>query len=933
MPEIKNFEKLEQKVKIDPEILDEAEILAQIVGGDFGMKVKIGKPGHGSFHNPETATITLDPVQFIKEDNPKLKEMIRESTEKKIPIAEIFPKYFPEIKKEDLDMDELIFLLGHEGGHRAITRGPNEIGLKKEKIDELARKIGFFYGNNAVEDPADNNWVRNKFPKIGESMKKIYDEQTKHENVPAGIEHPDIQRAIALLGYIPRFAWFGAEVIRYWWKKQFSRGLRPEIKKALENVKNYLPKIFNSIPPERKTERETIEKARERFLQYYEKVWPELEKLVKMDIDDEKINQMIEKMEDEIAQQLEEELKRELEEHRKRKEQRQKSQKLEQQKQELEKQNQEIDKQIKDLKKKMESASSQQKRELEKQIQEKQEQKEKNQQKQKDIEKQQKEIQEQEQRQKENQMQSQCDKCQAKGQNLQKQIEDLKKKAQNASGQEKQDLEKQIQQKQAEKQANDQELKDLQQKLEQQKEQRQKSQKLEQQKQELNKQNQELDKQIEDLKKKAQNASGQEKKDLEKQIQEKQEQKTRNQQKQKEIEKQQKEMREEKQKYPSSPLEDLSPRLKKKLEEIYNNLSEEEKKELEEMAKEKLEDLEDKLNDKLEGKLNKDNPKSHKEIREEERKKRERKKEIEKAEREKEKLEEAYKKAKKEFEKKLEEEMTEYEKAYSEVKPIIEKLYQKLKKIFEPLEGEWEEGYAAGQRISLRKAMQAKARPELKTKIWEKRRKPEELKYRFILLIDTSGSMKGEEMEETFKGLVVLIEVLNKLDIPVEVIAFSTHIKKFKDFKKKLNKDLRNKLSQIKSYEGGWTHTDEATIYAWEEIKKQMKENENVFLITLTDGVPEPDTSNRLQRLKKTIKDLEIKGIKQIGIGLGPDTEFVKEIYSANLYLPKIKPTESERKKGVKGFDEEMAKLLEQIICHPEKFTSKKTDNAEHLIK
>jgi len=886
MPEIKNFEKLEQKVKIDPEILDEAEILAQIVGGDFGMKVKIGKPGHGSFHNPETATITLDPVQFIKENDPRLKKVRREFNEyfknlpevkdlisqaKKAPnkkiqeeiikkletlkqekrlekLPEIFPKYFPEIKKEDLDMDELIFLLGHEGGHRAITRGPNEIGLKKEKIDELARKIGFFYGNNAVEDPADNNWVRNKFPKIGESMKKIYDEQTKHENVPAGIEHPDIQRAIALLGYIPRFAWFGAEVIRYWWKKQFSRGLRPEIKKALENVKNYLPKIFNSIPPERKTERETIEKARERFLQYYEKVWPELEKLVKMDIDDEKINQMIEKMEDEIAQQLEEGLKKELEEYKKRKERRKKTQQLEQQKQELERQNQELDKQIKDL----------------------------------------------------------------------------KKKAQNASGQEKQDLKKQIQQKQAEKQANDQELKDLQQKLEQQKEQRQKSRKLEQQKQELNKQNQELDKQIEDLKKKAQNASGQEKKDLEKQIQEKQEQKTRNQQKQKEIEKQQKEMQEEKQKYPSSPLEDLSPRLKKKLEEIYNNLSEEEKKELEEMAKEKLEDLEDKLNDKLKGRLNKDNPKSHKEIREEERKKRERKKEIEKAEREKEKLEEAYKKAKKEFEKKLEEEMTEYEKAYSEVKPIIEKLYQKLKKIFEPLEGEWEEGYAAGQRISLRKAMQAKARPELKTKIWEKRRKPEELKYRFILLIDTSGSMRGEEMEETFKGLVVLIEVLNKLDIPVEVIAFSTHIKKFKDFKKKLNKDLRNKLSQIKSYERGWTHTDEATIYAWEEIKKQMKENENVFLITLTDGVPEPDTSNRLQRLKKTIKDLEIKGIKQIGIGLGPDTEFVKEIYSASLYLPKIKPTESERKKGVKGFDEEMAKLLEQIICHPEKFTSKK---------
>lgn len=291
------------KIEIDPEVLAEARIVTQVVGEDFGMKVKGGIAGHGSFYNPETVSITLDPSHFIRKDDQRLEAFSKELKEqlKNIPpqermreqfkiFPEIFAKYFPKIEKKDLDMDDLTFLLGHEGGHRAISRGPNEIGLKKEKVEEFYGKIGFAYGANCVEDPADNNWVRNKFPKIGEAVKKNYDEQTRQENIPAGLEHPDMQRAISSLGYIPRFAWFGAEVIRYWHTGEFSAGLDEKTKEAVEKIKDFLPEIFEAIPSSKKTEKETIEKARERFVAYYEKIWPELEKLVKEDIDDEKIN-------------------------------------------------------------------------------------------------------------------------------------------------------------------------------------------------------------------------------------------------------------------------------------------------------------------------------------------------------------------------------------------------------------------------------------------------------------------------------------------------------------------------------------------------------------------------------------------------------------------------------------------------------------------
>ncbi len=78
----------ENKIEIPNETLETLKIIAQRVGGDFGMKVELGKPGGGSYFNPEDRSITFDPLH-IKENPEKAK-----------------------------------FVAGHEGAHRAITLGP-----------------------------------------------------------------------------------------------------------------------------------------------------------------------------------------------------------------------------------------------------------------------------------------------------------------------------------------------------------------------------------------------------------------------------------------------------------------------------------------------------------------------------------------------------------------------------------------------------------------------------------------------------------------------------------------------------------------------------------------------------------------------------------------------------------------------------------------
>ena len=81
----------EQQEKVIQEYLQVLELIAQRVGGDFGMKVKVGRPGGGSYFDPESVSITFDPTHLME------------------------------------DIEDAKFVAGHEGAHRAITPNPKEI--------------------------------------------------------------------------------------------------------------------------------------------------------------------------------------------------------------------------------------------------------------------------------------------------------------------------------------------------------------------------------------------------------------------------------------------------------------------------------------------------------------------------------------------------------------------------------------------------------------------------------------------------------------------------------------------------------------------------------------------------------------------------------------------------------------------------------------
>jgi hypothetical protein len=259
-----------EKDGYSPEVLkafEEVSTIAQIVGGDFGMSVKLGDTGRGSFFNPEDISITIDPEHLIK------------------------------------NLSEAKFVVAHEGGHRAITRSPIQLGLSREKMGNLYSKPGFGFIQNAIEDPADNDWFSDKFPGLKSYVNEVYDEQFSDEN--ATLSTPQVIDYAKKLGFMPRFAKFGSEIIRHWHQGRYAKTIDIQVLDALQKTESFVKQSIASIPDKNLNEDDVIRKAQVRFSINTEKVWPYVEKLSEQDLKDAERSGAL----DDLKQKIQEDLK------------------------------------------------------------------------------------------------------------------------------------------------------------------------------------------------------------------------------------------------------------------------------------------------------------------------------------------------------------------------------------------------------------------------------------------------------------------------------------------------------------------------------------------------------------------------------------------------------------------------------------------------
>jgi hypothetical protein len=373
------------------------------------------------------------------------------------------------------------------------------------------------------------------------------------------------------------------------------------------------------------------------------------------------------------------------------------------------------------------------------------------------------------------------------------------------------------------------------------------------------------------------------------------------------------------------PIDDFSQELMEAMQEVFNNLPPQVKREIQRKAKEILEQLEDELAKQFAGKFDRDPTETHKEFHERE----EREVREEKEQERKDKEDKAATELLKELDRKeaVESPASDiYENAYKEVHDMDEKLYRRLEEIFSPNVKRTMKLRSSGSRINLPavykwEASRGAGVKNLDNRIFESVHLPEKKDYAFTLLVDLSGSMREyNKIQETFKAVVLLAEVLNRLGIPNEILGFQDEIIGFKKFDQKMIDSIRKKMSgmiaEVKSSNPGghnrsnWNDDGPCLADASKSLESQQAKEK--FLLVFSDGQPAGSRSNDYD-LHDAVENIITKtNQKLVGLGLGQETEHVQTFYPTAL--PNI---------NVRELPEVLSALMEDMILNPQKYAQK----------
>lgn len=241
------------------DILHKQKVLSSLgyfIGKDFDMPILLNKPGAGWHWNFKENHIKIDPKDLLEKP-----------------------------------LDYLRFVISHEGGHRRISR--------TEFIpEEVWEQPGFSFMMNSVEDPRDNNFVAEAYPKFREQMNVAYTLDTQFEEEAKNA-------AKTKLGTVPRFLQAGHEYIKQWFNETNGKplvvdeSLPKDVREAVEKTLAAAQESWWRYPSKEEADEseETVSRYAEASYRInLEKIWPEFKKLVDEDMKDQQTKKALDDM-------------------------------------------------------------------------------------------------------------------------------------------------------------------------------------------------------------------------------------------------------------------------------------------------------------------------------------------------------------------------------------------------------------------------------------------------------------------------------------------------------------------------------------------------------------------------------------------------------------------------------------------------------------
>jgi uncharacterized protein YegL len=273
----------------------------------------------------------------------------------------------------------------------------------------------------------------------------------------------------------------------------------------------------------------------------------------------------------------------------------------------------------------------------------------------------------------------------------------------------------------------------------------------------------------------------------------------------------------------------------------------------------------------------------------------------ERRERRREQLQETTERIESEFE----DRKTEYDEAYEEVSDDITRVAEDIMDILLEEHAESYETKFPGQKLRLEGARKYEAKSDY-TELFATRLENEKNEYNVTLLVDLSGSMKDDKIEETFKGAVMFVEALSQVaeiipDFDVGVYGFQDVLLEYKSTDEEIDDTLREKMSVMKKEPYGDGDNNRTNVtnlgYCLNGVFEKRNKDSDVknFFFVISDGAPpvvgspsvegfsdtDEDVDEELHHVVEKISDEE--DVFAFALGLGPDTEHVEDFFSSDL--------------------------------------------------
>ncbi len=223
--------------------------------------------------------------------------------------------------------------------------------------------------------------------------------------------------------------------------------------------------------------------------------------------------------------------------------------------------------------------------------------------------------------------------------------------------------------------------------------------------------------------------------------------------------------------------------------------------------------------------------------------------------------------------------------------------------------------FPSGSKLNMRRVMSWEADPRLYDKLWLRKTIPQRRGTAMSLLVDLSGSMRGEKAAAAMAGTVLVSEALNRLGVPFAVNGFQDVLVPFCDFGEGLTPRVRTAIGQLPQEVDGNRpggnnqpryNDDGPCLLEAAEGLLDRSETDRV-LIVVSDGKPEGRRSNEAD-LRRAVESLRALGseLTLVGLGLGPGTDHVTRYYPQSIAnIP------------VARFADEIGGLLQRTLLGP----------------